>query len=37
MIDELWSALEKMGIDEIDVRSPITCETATVSVQLLRS
>ena len=30
-------ALEEMGIDEIEVRSPITCETATVSAHLLRS
>ncbi len=28
MIDELWiKRLEEMGIDEIEVRSPITCET----------
>jgi DNA-directed RNA polymerase subunit beta' len=28
MLDELWiSRLEEMGIDEIAVRSPITCET----------
>ncbi|RLA60113.1 MAG: DNA-directed RNA polymerase subunit beta' [Gammaproteobacteria bacterium] len=28
MLDELWiKRLEEMGIDEIDVRSPITCET----------
>ncbi|MCX2979441.1 DNA-directed RNA polymerase subunit beta' [Halieaceae bacterium IMCC14734] len=28
MLDELWIArLEEMGIDEIEVRSPITCET----------
>ena len=28
MLDELWiKRLEEMGIDEIEVRSPITCET----------
>ncbi|MBT4520891.1 MAG: DNA-directed RNA polymerase subunit beta' [Halieaceae bacterium] len=28
MLDELWiTRLEEMGIDEIEVRSPITCET----------
>ena len=27
MVDELWTTrLEEMGIDEIEVRSPITCE-----------
>ena len=28
MVDELWTTrLEEMGIDEIQVRSPITCKT----------
>ncbi len=28
MIDEVWTArLEEMGIDEVEVRSPITCKT----------
>ena len=28
MLDELWiKRLEEMSIDEIEVRSPITCET----------
>ena len=33
MIDEQWVVrIEKMGIDEVMVRSPITCEVHTVSV-----
>ena len=32
MLDEAWiERLEEMGIDEIEVRSPITCEPATAS------
>ena len=28
MVDEVWTRrLEEMGIDEIEVRSPITCKT----------
>ena len=33
MMDEQWVVrMEEMGIDEVIVRSPITCEVRTVSV-----